>query len=329
VNIVPNEKLIFNILPRKEHYKMKLCVQTGDVVDRLGIKKGYAAIREAGFEAIDWNLDHAWNGSDIRDRTYRGKCIFEKSSDEIISHYARELEEIQNNSLEISQAHAPFPAYSKGDPDFLDYAIEVFKGNIKYCDYAGCKNLVIHGIPFAMDGSLGTREDVHNMNVKLYSSLIPVLKETSVTVCLENLFINHRGVRYQGNCGYPEEAVKYIDMFNDMAGREAFGLCLDTGHLNLLHHDFEVYVPIVGKRIKCLHVHDNNGTSDQHMAPCTGTIDWNRFCNSLRGIGYDADLSFETFAQTNCACDFDERAVLPWLRMIKETGEIMREKILG
>ena len=306
---------------------MKLCMQTGDVVDRLGPEKGYGAIREAGFEAIDWNLDHAWHGSDIRNRTYRGKCIFEKPLDEIIEHYAQELEIIKKNSLAISQAHAPFPAYSRGDPEFLDYAIEVFKGNIEYCNYAGCKNLVIHGIPFAMDGALGTREDVHKMNVKLYSSLIPVLLKTDVTVCLENLFIDHNGVRYQGNCGYPAEAAEYIDMFNDMAGKEVFGLCLDTGHLNLLHHDFEVYVPTVGKRIKCLHIHDNDGVSDRHMAPCTGTVDWNRFCSALRETGYDGDLSFETFAQTNCALDFDEKTVYSWLRLIKETGEIMRERI--
>ena len=308
---------------------MKLCVQTGDVVDRLGLEKGYAAIKEAGFEAIDWNLDHAWHSSDIREKIYRGKCIFEKSLDEVIAHYSQELEIIRANSLFITQAHAPFPAYSRGDPEFLDYAIEVYKRNIEYCDYAQCKNLVIHGIPFALDNGLGTREEVREMNIKLYSSHIPVLKNTNVTVCLENLFTNHNGVCYQGNCGYPGEAAEYIDMFNDMAGKEAFGLCLDTGHLNLLHHDFAVYVPTLGSRIKCLHIHDNNGVSDKHLAPCTGTIDWNRFCDSLKEIGYKGDLDFETFAQTNAALAFDEKAVLPWLRLIKETGEIMRDKILS
>ena len=58
------------------------------------------------------------------------------------------------------------------------------------------------------------------------------------------------------------------------------------------------YAAVLGRRIKCLHVHDNNGSSDQHMAPLTGTVNWGNFCSSLRDAGYDGDLSFETFNQT-------------------------------
>lgn len=308
---------------------MKLCIQTGDVVDRLGLNKGYAALKEAGFEAIDWNVDHAWKHSDIREKTYRGKCIFEKPLEDVIEHYSAELEIIRKNNLVISQAHAPFPAYSKGDPDFTDYAIEVYKRNIEYCDYAQCNYLVIHGIPYSFYNSVGFSDEIKKQNINLYSSLIPVLLKTNVTVCLENLFTGNNGVSYQGNCANPYEAKEYIDTLNEMAGKEVFGLCLDTGHLNLLRQDFAVFIPILGKRIKCLHIHDNNGSSDQHLAPCTGTIDWNRFCESLKAAEYDGDLDFETFNQTNIAYDFDERAVIPWLKLIKETGEIMRDKILG
>ncbi len=307
---------------------MKLCVQTGDVVDRFGFEKGYSIIAEAGFDGVDWNLDHAWHSSDIREKTYRGKCIFEKSLDEVTENYAAELELIKKSGLFVSQAHAPFPAYSQDDPDFLDYAIEVYKRNIEYCGSIGCKHLVIHGISRALDNYVHSAEEIRELNLKLYSSLIPVLVKTDVTVCLENLFTTYRGVRYQGVCSYPDEAAEYIDVLNEKAGKEAFGLCLDTGHLNLLHQDFEVYAPKLGKRIKCLHIHDNGGSSDQHMAPCAGTVDWNRFCRSLKQAGYDGDLSFETFNQTNIAYAFDERAVLPWLKLIKETGAIMRDKIM-
>ena len=91
---------------------MKLCVQTGDVVDRLGFDKGYAAIKNAGFSAVDWNLDHALKESDLEKGTYKGTCIFEKSLDEVIAHYAEELSYIRKYDLVINQAHAPFPTYT-------------------------------------------------------------------------------------------------------------------------------------------------------------------------------------------------------------------------
>ena len=307
---------------------MIISIQTGDIVDRLGLETGYKAIYDTGFRGIDWNLDHAWKGSVIRTGDYIGKCIFEKSLDEVKAHYQHELDIIKAKKLEITQAHAPFPAYTDGMPETLDYAIGVYKRLIEYCGYAGCKNLVIHGVSYKL-GDKFSPEYIADMNKKLYTSLIPEILESGVTVCLENLFTGHNGVCYQGHCSYPEQAAKEIDDLNAIAGKEVFGLCLDTGHANLLHHDIRTFIRVLGKRIKCLHIHDNNGQNDQHMGPLTGTIDWNNFCDAMHEIGYDHDLSFETFAQTNKVMDFCEEAVYPWMKLIYETGNIFKKKIEG
>lgn len=307
---------------------MKICIQTGDVIDFFGKEEGYSLLRQAGFEGIDWNLDHTLKNSDIKSGAYAGKCIFEKPLDEVKSHFDSELKIIRNNGLCISQAHAPFPCYVREYPEFTDYAIEIYKRNIEFCDSVGCRRLVIHGVSYALSDDVNSPENIYNLNLKLYTSLIPVLQKTDVTVCLENLFVTHNGVNYQGCCSDAYKAAQFIDMLNEKAGREVFGLCLDTGHANLLHHDFRVIIPAYGKRIKALHVHDNNGAKDQHRAPVTGTIDWNHFCSSLASIGYDGDLSFETFAQTNAALKFDKSLVLPWLKLIRATGEAFRDKII-
>ena len=306
---------------------MRICIQTGDVIDDIGKKEGYALFKKAGFEGIDWNLDHAWNNSEIRSGKYGGNCIFEKSLDEVKAHYADELALIEKNNLFISQAHAPFPCYVREYPDFIDYAIEIYKRNIEFCSAVGCGRLVIHGVSYSLADYVNTPDNIYALNKKLYTSLIPVLLENDVTVCLENLFVTYNSVNYQGCCSDAYKAADFIDMLNETAGRELFGLCLDTGHANLLHHDFRVIIPAYGKRIKALHIHDNNGAKDQHRAPVTGTIDWNHFCSALRNIGYDGDLSFETFAQTKAAQKFDKSLVLPWLKLIYATGNAFREKI--
>ena len=308
---------------------VRICIQTGDIVDRVGLEKGYKLIKKCGFEAIDWNIDHAWRSSDLRSGNYRGKCIFEKSLDEVVKYYSKELEIIKKNNLVITQAHAPFPAFFKDSPEILDYTIGVYKRVIEFCDYIGCRNIIIHGISLQLDDNVNTYETISKYNYRLYSSLIPVLKKCDVVVCLENLFTGSRGINYVGHCSNPCYAAKEIDKLNKRAGREAFGLCLDTGHLNILAQDFKVYVPILGKRIKTLHIHDNDGVSDQHLAPFAGKINWGRFCDSLKEIGYDGDLDFETFNQTNKVLDFDEKLLPAWMKMICKTGEVFRDRITG
>ena len=292
---------------------MKLSMQTGDVVDRLGIEKGYKIIKESGFDAIDWNLDHAWKQSDLVSGNYRGKCIFEKPLDKIISHYENELKAIKANGLEITQAHAPFAGILRKDPSLLDYAIEVYKGNILYCDYIGCKNLVIHGLTLELSDDAKTQEDIHRLNMKMYSSLIPTIKNTNVTVCLENLFVGFNGVNYAGHCSYFESGKADIDYLNSLSGKESFGICIDTGHANLLHQDIRDIIYAYDKRIKCLHIHDNNGQKDEHQAPLTGTISWMHFCQALKAVGYTGDLSFETFNQLNMVMDFSPDLAGDWL----------------
>lgn len=305
---------------------MKISVQTGDIVDRLGLENGYATIKEIGFDAVDWNLDHAWKSRDLVNGTYRGSCIFEKDLSEVIKYYENELKIIKDSGLIITQAHAPFPAYIENKPEILDYAIEVYKRNIEFCNYAGCERLVVHGISRNVRNKISMKE-INALNKKLYESLIPTLLENNVTVCLENLFSTNQGVCYQGHCAYPAEAVKEVDSLNEKAGKEVFGFCLDTGHANLLHHDIRLYILALGNRLKCMHIHDNNGQNDQHMAPLTGTLDWNGFCDALNEIDYSGDLSFETYNQTNHAMDFDFDMLIPWMKLIYSTGVCFKNRI--
>ena len=308
---------------------MEICVQSGGVVEHIGIEKGYAAIAKAGFAAIDWNaLDNALLSSKIRKLEYAGACILEKPLTDVIAYFSEEIACIKANKLSISQAHAPFPAYVPGHPEVLEYMIGIYKRCIELCDVVGCKNLIIHGVCLALADHENTPETIEKLNMHLYESLIPTLLKCNVTVCLENLFFWDNGAN-EGVCSDAHEAVRYIDTLNAKAGREVFGLCLDTGHLLLLGKDFRTYVPVLGKRIKALHIHDNDGSSDRHLAPMTGKADWSCFCDSLRQVGYEGDLSFETFAQTRAALKFGEEMVQPWLDLIYSIGENFRNRIQG
>lgn len=307
---------------------MEICVQSGGVIEHFDAATSYEMISKAGFTAIDWNaLEYPIPGAKIVKQDFED-CLYGKSDEEIYAFFADEVAQIKKHGLTISQAHAPFPAYVPGHPEVLEYMIGVYQKLIRLCDRVGCKNLIIHGISLALTDRENTPESIKALNMHLYESLIPVLLECNVTVCLENLF-TWNGRAISGVCADASEAVWYVDTLNQKAGREVFGFCLDTGHLVLLGKDFRNYVPVLGSRIKALHIHDNDGKEDQHMAPMTGKTNWNDFCATLHDVGYVGDLSFETFAQADSAFKFDARMMMPWLGLIYTTGACMRDRILA
>lgn len=312
---------------------MRICVQSQDLVDDIGMHEAYRAIREAGFEAIDWNIDHAWKFSDlIKSEKLEGLCIFEKSEEEIFEYYREELSLIRENGLGISQAHAPFPAYDPKRPEILDYAIEIYKSIIRFCAAVGCPRIIIHGINRHHSWTSVTSEKCAELNAKLYESLIPTLREVkTVTVCLENLpmwdNVGSKTALSASHCTNPDRAAAEIDALNEKAGADYFGLCLDTGHLNICRTPLYDYIPTLGKRLTALHIHDNDQTNDLHMMPYTGTIRWDIFVRELKASGYEGDLSFETFAQVRTSRI--PKALIPsFLRTIADTAKYFRSEIL-
>lgn len=304
---------------------MKICVQDAGLYSVHGYKDIYKQLREVGFEAIDWNIDIELRGNMIRKGTYEGNTAFEGSVEDLLAFYAEELSAIREAGLTISQAHAPFPYYDTdfAKEDTTDYMISVYKKIILFLDRVGCKNLIVHGACRKRTGEEKTQEEIDSLNKKLYTSLIPELQQTNVTVCLENLF--SKGIT-QGHCANPYDAAREIDELNAQAGKECFGLCVDTGHLNLIGCDQMQYFSIVGKRVKALHIHDNDGITDVHKAPYTGTIEWKSFYSALRKIGYEGDLSFETFRQTSPEL-IDPELMMPWFTLIAQIGDFFRKKI--
>ena len=315
---------------------MKIATQGYATTPRTDLDNAYKLIAKAGFEAIDWALHcqwqdgvpvNCWDRASIESgEKIKQDCIFDEDLETIIAHYKPEINTIKKYGLTITQAHSPFPSYAVKNPAFLDYSIETHKKAMKLCQYADCPRLVVHGISRRVTDTELTDDEVRALNYKLYTSLIDTAKETGVTVLLENLFATTNGRRYAGVCADAHEAIEYIDTLNEKAGCECFGFCFDVGHLNIVHGSIYSYVTKLGKRIKALHIHDNDMNADSHLAPYTGTVRWADLYTALRDIGYTGDLSFETYRQTSFEICEDEM-ILPSLEFIAKCGQFFRSKI--
>ena len=309
---------------------MNLCVQSGGAVGHFDKPTVYRLIKEAGFSSIDLNIDTCFNAGYLKDHMNEGKNPYEKGPEAVIDWYRADIDAIRDAGLYIYQAHAPFPAYRPDAPAaFVDYSIETFKVALEVCRRIGCGRLIIHGISLTRGDIKHTQKDIDAINEHIYTSLIDTAKETGVIICLENLFYVHEGAICEGHCSNEYDAVAFIDHLNALAGQECFGICVDTGHLNLVGKNQYKYLTTLGKRIKAFHIHDNDGKSDLHLAPYTGTINWDAFCLGVKDAGYEGDLSFETFRQYIASRYVDSRLLAPWLSLIAATGRVFAERIQG
>lgn len=70
------------------------------------------------------------------------------------------------------------------------------------------------------------------------------------------------------------------------------GLCYDAGHGNIDGAGL-VKLAATKDRLISIHLHDNDGTADQHRLPFSGTIDWPRLTALLSSSAYKKCISLE------------------------------------
>ena len=294
-------------------------VQTGALTSLYGIDGAYRAIKEAGFDAVDANLDEMMTYQDILNK--RRPAVFEAEGEEMLLYFRPFRDAAEKYGVCNYQAHALFPTYLVHEDEYNEYLMRALEKTLAACQYIGCSRLVIHPFFNGYDQAM-TPEEEWALNMDRYARLIPAAKKHGVTILLENMFTRHKKI-YAACCSDFETACRYVDELNSLAGEELFGFCLDTGHALLVSKDIRDVMALLGSRIKAFHIHDNNGSDDQHVAPYMGILDWDRFVEGLRITGYKGALCFETHGAINA---FHPELAPEVLRLIARTGRLFAQK---
>lgn len=127
-------------------------------------------------------------------------------------------------------------------------------------------------------------------NHRFFDPLVELAEKRGVGIALENMsnkFGRGNGGMY---CAITEDLIDLVDSFHS----KNVGICWDTGHANLQGVNQAEELAKIGSRLKCLHIQDSDGQTDQHTAPFYGNIDWNALMAGLKAIGYAGDLTFES-----------------------------------
>lgn len=257
-------------------------IQSRGIIRECVIEEGYKRIRNAGITCIDY---------DIGDNDEQPLQV---------PYFLRHRECAEQYGLRFSQVHAPVFRYEASNlREQLKYIIQETEKSIKICALLHSPYLVVH--PYSISYELGDAEE-KMLNLSFFQALINTAVENQVMICIENIPRKKNGRVWEGACSNIRDLKWYIETLNRKAGAECFGGCYDTGHANLFGSNMREDIRILGKYLKVLHIHDNDGVSDSHQIPYSFSnaqggcaTDWGGFLLGLRDIGFTGVLSFETY----------------------------------
>lgn len=238
----------------------------------LGMTSNYAAsegdpepalrrMAEAGYKYVLWG-HHAWS-----DYIYTAAEV---------EHAARCLRE---HGLALADLHCPTGKEQRwGSPvEWQRLAgIELVKNRIAMAARLACGVVVCH-VPTEPEGE-PERTAYWDRQRRTMDALQPYAVERGVRIALENTL--------PGN-------FDTLERFFEMYGPEFLGLCYDSGHgaakVDWPGNGLERLERVADRMID-LHLHDNDGTGDQHLPPFAGTVDWERLAEIIPTTSYTKPL---------------------------------------
>lgn len=192
------------------------------------------------------------------------------------------------NGMRFGQAHSPIiecPTYEGcGEDGFRELQFRTIEGSA----LMGIPWLVFHPIEMP-----GTEKECLDYNYEYYAPFVESCKKYGVGLALENTCPAY----VRSEMSKTDTLLALADSFHD----DIVGICWDTGHGNVhggqkpLMAATDQYKNItkIGERLKVLHVSDNTGFHDDHVAPFEGNIKWQDVMRALKAIDYKGTFNYE------------------------------------
>lgn len=236
-----------------------------------------AECAKAGYRVLDINLCEAMNPhSRMRDDDWES--------------YVEDIARLGERwNVVFRQSHLPYyDIFAENDEEKVRTMEKLIRRSIIASGRLGVRWAVTHpGTVYSAGHDMRVSLE---RNLEYYSGHLKAARESGIGIALENDF-EYRSAPYQRIfCANVHELVELVDAFNDP---EHIGACYDFGHGNLCGPFHRQNLNVIGHRLRAIHVQDNHGTSDEHLMPFHGNINWQEAMAGLADIGYDGDLTYE------------------------------------
>lgn len=189
---------------------------------------------------------------------------------------------LEDAGFEIPQGHLWLSCRICSDAD----AVSVLLKWIELYEAIGVKNAVLHCDGLAGEPGISQAQ----MNVRNLEKLREIqagMRGMKIRVCLENMVQSFNS---------SESLLWLLDRLDP----EKFGICLDTGHLNMCAQTQTEFIRAAGSRLHALHIADNEGKADQHMMPFgRGNVNFEAVVRALREVDYRGLFNLEIPGERN------------------------------
>lgn len=115
--------------------------------------------------------------------------------------------------------------------------------------------------------------------------VLDVASDLGVDLCVENLPVSYGAFAQLGLSFFLTSPDEFSRLFEE-ASHERFKITFDFGHANVGHGNIDYFIDHLGTAFGCLHIHDNDRSSDQHLPVGCGSIDYPRYLRRLVAMGY-------------------------------------------
>ena len=183
------------------------------------------------------------------------------------------------------QAHAPACELF---PEGLERDILATVRSIEACGMLGIKEMVIHSGFFTEYKYPADEQAYFEANAPFFRALIPAMEKNDVHILFENTTIKHcpEGGYFPIHGADLNAFVKFMD-------HPLFGAAWDVGHANMDDLDQHAEILSLGKNLRAIHVHDNDGKVDRHAAPFSGKTDYDAIMRGLIESGFPGYFTLE------------------------------------
>ena len=222
---------------------------------------------DAGFDGVDLSLDQ-----------------LEPDGDDILRSVLYSFgNRAAATGLTIPMCHLPFFMPSPDDTAAMARFSREIACGIRMAAMLKIPDAVIH--PIVRHESRRNRDFWLDENTRFLTPIRELAGKLGITLCIENM----TGKPY---ANHPSEAVfgSTAEDILQLATKLDAMICWDFGHANLTGLCQSVELEKLRGRVRCLHIHDNDGANDSHRIPfeCAestplgGAVDWEDAAEGLR-----------------------------------------------
>ena len=224
-------------------------------------------LADAGFDGVDLSLDE-----------------LEPDGDDILRSVLYSFgNRAAARGLTIPMCHLPFFMPSPDDGAAMTRFSREIQAGLRMAAMLKIPDAVIH--PIVRHESRRDRNFWLNENVTFLTPIRELAGKLGITLCIENM----TGKPY---ATHPSEAVfgsTAADIL-ELSERLDAMVCWDFGHANITGLCQSVELEKLRGRVRCLHIHDNDGVQDNHRipfecpasTPLGGCVDWEDAAEGLR-----------------------------------------------